>query len=62
MAGKCQVAAGAFCFVCTLSAWWIFLAQMLVSVDFPLSIPVGDISHIIPGATERLRKKNEYSV
>ncbi|MCJ1255480.1 hypothetical protein MMC24_003296 [Lignoscripta atroalba] len=61
LAGKLQIAAGAFAFVTTMAGWWIFLAQMLVAVDFPFNIPVGDISHIITGATERQRNKDEYS-
>jgi succinate-acetate transporter protein len=32
-------AAGAFCFVTCLCGWYIFLAIMLASVDFPLDLP-----------------------
>ncbi|MCJ1335619.1 hypothetical protein MMC09_000891 [Bachmanniomyces sp. S44760] len=48
-AAKLEVAAGAFAFMGTMAGWWIFLAQMLASVDFPISLPVGDLSHMIPG-------------
>jgi len=57
MAAKLQVAAGAFGFLATLAGWWIFFAQMLASVDFPLQIPVGDISHLIKPLTERTAAK-----
>ncbi|MCJ1368152.1 hypothetical protein MMC16_007293 [Acarospora aff. strigata] len=60
-AGKLQVAAGAVCFVTCMAGWWIFLAQMLAAVDFPIQIPVGDISHLIPGASSRMAKQEEYS-
>ena len=40
---------------------WIFFAQMLVSVDFPLELPVGDISHLIKGASERQRSREQFS-
>lgn len=40
---------------------WIFFAQMLVSVDFPLELPVGDISHIIKGQSERKQAKKQFS-
>jgi hypothetical protein len=39
LAAKCQEAAGAFAFVTCLCGWWILLAILLASVDFPLAIP-----------------------
>jgi hypothetical protein len=35
--------------------WWVFVAVMLEVLDFPFKIPVGDLSHIIMGASERVR-------
>lgn len=46
-----------------MAGWWIFLAQMLAAVDFPLQIPVGDVSHLIPGASTKMAAKEEqYTV
>jgi succinate-acetate transporter protein len=39
LAAKLAEAAGAFCFVTCLCGWYIFVAIMLASVDFPLSLP-----------------------
>ena len=39
LAVKLAEAAGAFCFVTCLCGWYIFLAIMLASVDFPLDLP-----------------------
>lgn len=39
LAGKLQEAAGAFTFVTCMLGWYIFLAIMLASVDFPLDLP-----------------------
>lgn len=39
LAAKLQEAAGAFAFVTCLCGWYIFLAIMLASVDFPLDLP-----------------------
>ncbi|MCJ1452169.1 hypothetical protein MMC28_002511 [Mycoblastus sanguinarius] len=61
IAAKLQVAAGAFGFLATLAGWWIFFAQMLASVDFPIQIPVGDISHLITPLSERVKPKERYS-
>ncbi|KAL8853748.1 MAG: hypothetical protein Q9221_001391 [Calogaya cf. arnoldii] len=52
-ASRCIVAGGAFTFVTSLAGWWIFLAIMLASLDFPIQIPVGDLSSMIKGASEK---------
>ena len=53
LAGRLQVAGGAFGFCTTIFGWWIFIAIMLASLDFPFSVPVGDLSGIIKGASEK---------
>ncbi|KAM0800052.1 GPR1/FUN34/yaaH family-domain-containing protein [Usnea florida] len=55
-AGK--LAGGAFTFVTSLAGWWIFFAIMLASLDFPFSLPVGDLSHIVKGASEKQKVKD----
>ncbi|KAI9704747.1 MAG: hypothetical protein M1836_006527 [Candelina mexicana] len=62
LAMKLEVAAGACGFVSVLAGWWIFLAQMLAALDFPFEIPIGDMSHIIPSASGKLKKSEEYTV
>ncbi|KAL8869878.1 MAG: hypothetical protein Q9198_007774, partial [Flavoplaca austrocitrina] len=52
-ASRCVVGGGAFLFVTSLAGWWIFLAIMLASLDFPIQIPVGDLSTMIKGASEK---------
>jgi hypothetical protein len=39
IASKCQEAAGAFTFVTCMCGWYILLAIMLASVDFPFDLP-----------------------
>lgn len=34
-----QVAGGAFTFVTIIFGWWIFIAIMLASIDFPIVLP-----------------------
>ncbi|KAJ8109594.1 hypothetical protein OPT61_g7342 [Boeremia exigua] len=53
VAAKCQEAAGAFAFITCLLGWYIFLAIMLASVDFPFSLPIVDLSGMIKGASEK---------
>ncbi|KAH6962085.1 GPR1/FUN34/yaaH family-domain-containing protein [Ilyonectria sp. MPI-CAGE-AT-0026] len=36
--------------------WYIFLALVLLSVDFPYILPLGDLSTVIPGRTDRTRE------
>ncbi|KAI4595958.1 hypothetical protein KJ359_006250 [Pestalotiopsis sp. 9143b] len=54
-AGKLLVAAGACSFVTTAGGWWLLLVQLLASVDFPFNLPVGDLSTVIKGASDRKR-------
>ncbi|KAI8938430.1 hypothetical protein NX059_004323 [Plenodomus lindquistii] len=53
LAAKLQEAAGAFAFVTCICGWYIFLAIMLASVDFPFSLPLVDLSSVIKGASEK---------
>lgn len=57
LAGRLQIAAGAFTFVTSMAGWWIFAAIMLAALDFPFQIPVGDLSTVIPGASVRMAAK-----
>ncbi|KAH7314300.1 hypothetical protein BKA65DRAFT_557935 [Rhexocercosporidium sp. MPI-PUGE-AT-0058] len=56
-AHRCQVAAGAFTFVTSMAGWWIFFAIMLAALDFPFQLPVGDLSTMIKGGSERRKAK-----
>lgn len=47
------LAAGAMTFVICLLGWYLFFVQLLAAVDFPLNLPVGDLSRFIKGASER---------
>lgn len=49
-------AAGALTFIICLLGWYLFFVQLLAAVDFPLNLPVGDLSRFIKGASE---KKNQ---
>ncbi|KAF2124961.1 hypothetical protein P153DRAFT_300732 [Dothidotthia symphoricarpi CBS 119687] len=53
LSGKLTEAAGAFQFITCLFGWYIFFAIMLVSVDFPLNIPIVDLSTMVKGASEK---------
>ncbi|KAF2824487.1 hypothetical protein CC86DRAFT_56302 [Ophiobolus disseminans] len=52
-AAKCQEAAGAFAFVTCLLGWYILMAIMLASVDFPFDLPIFDLFGVIKGASEK---------
>ena len=61
LAQQQQFVAGAFGMMATSAGWWIFLAQMLASVDFPVQLPVGDISHLIVPFSAKVKAKEQYS-
>lgn len=50
--------AGALTFVVCLLGWYLFLVQLLAAVDFPLNLPVGDLSRFIQGASEKAKAKS----
>jgi succinate-acetate transporter protein len=50
-----QTTAGALTFIVCLLGWYLFFVQLLASVDFPLNLPVGDLSGYIKGASERAK-------
>ena len=56
-AATLQTAAGAFAFISSLCGWYLFIVQMLASVDFPLNLPVGDLSGLVRGASEKTRSR-----
>lgn len=58
-AEKLQVVAGAFNFALNFPIWMIFITQVLDAVDFPYSLPVGDLSKRIPGKSQRLRREED---
>ncbi|KIW90988.1 uncharacterized protein Z519_08771 [Cladophialophora bantiana CBS 173.52] len=55
-ARKCQKAAGAFVFVFSILGWYLFFTLILQSVDFPIKLPLGDLSTKIPGASEKKKE------
>ncbi|OJJ54784.1 hypothetical protein ASPSYDRAFT_476225 [Aspergillus sydowii CBS 593.65] len=58
VAAKLQEAAGAFNFALCWPIWWILLTQILESVDFPIALPVGDLSSIVRGRSQRAKGSN----
>jgi len=61
LAGRLQIAAGAFLFVTSMAGWWIFFAIMLAALDFPFQIPVGDLSTYITGYSEKIKKREHMA-
>ncbi|KAF8242536.1 hypothetical protein K440DRAFT_638914 [Wilcoxina mikolae CBS 423.85] len=58
------VGGGAACFVVSLMTWYALINSLLQSVDFPFELPMGDLSSLFPGASQRkeLRLKGESTV
>ena len=56
VATNIQTTAGALTFVVCLLGWYLFFVQLLAAVDFPLNLPVGDLSGHIKGASERRKE------
>ncbi|KAF6816467.1 gpr1 fun34-class plasma membrane protein [Colletotrichum musicola] len=54
-AAKLLEAAGACAFVTCMAGWYLIFAILLASLDFPLDLPVGDLSRVIRGKSEMSR-------
>lgn len=52
-------ASGAFTFALTMMVWYLLFIQLLDAVDFPIELPVGDLSHRIRSKSERLADKQK---
>ncbi|KAK5202526.1 hypothetical protein LTR41_011728 [Exophiala xenobiotica] len=52
-----QHAGAGLAFAVCLLGWYLFTVQLLAAVDFPINLPVGDLSHIIKGASEKAKGK-----
>jgi uncharacterized protein len=40
--------------------WYLLAIQLLEAVDFPITLPVGDLSKVIKGKSERVRRQHEH--
>ncbi|KAH8672294.1 GPR1/FUN34/yaaH family-domain-containing protein [Ilyonectria robusta] len=54
LANKLFVAAGAILFCTCAAGWYILVAIMFEIVDFPIQLPVGDLSSVIQGRSGRI--------
>ncbi|KAJ5145469.1 uncharacterized protein N7515_000033 [Penicillium bovifimosum] len=57
LAARLQKAAGAFNLALCFPIWHIFIAQVLDAVDFPISLPVGNLSTVILGKRQKAQKR-----
>nr|DAA06460.1 TPA_inf: GPR1/FUN34/YaaH-class plasma membrane protein [Aspergillus terreus] len=61
LAHKLQVGGGAVLFATCLGGWYLLFSLLLAAVDFPLSLPVGDLSHLVPSQTQLKKSGKERS-
>lgn len=54
-----QHAGGGLLFAVSCTGWYVFLSMLLASVDFPIALPLGDLSTVIAGRSSRLAGKGE---
>ncbi len=50
---------GALTFALSCMGFYLLLAQLLESVDFPIELPVGDLSTVIKGRSQILKDKKD---
>ena len=57
---NCQIAGGACAFVARLVAWYLFTSMLFEAVDFPLSLPIGDLSTRFKGKSKSRRGSSNW--
>jgi succinate-acetate transporter protein len=45
---RLTVGGGAACFIVSACSWWAMIGGLLDSVNFPFSLPMGDMSGVFP--------------
>nr|MDZ8058384.1 GPR1/FUN34/YaaH family transporter [Nostoc sp. EkiNYC01] len=50
-----QYTAGVLTFTASLLGWYLLFVQVMAAVDFPLNLPVGDLSGLVKGTSERAK-------
>ncbi|KAK0645753.1 hypothetical protein B0T16DRAFT_457748 [Cercophora newfieldiana] len=51
---RLTVGVGAACFVVSAASWWAMIGGLLESVDFPFTLPMGDLSRVFPSGASVL--------
>ena len=51
--------AGGVSFVGTLAGWYLLVVIMLATLEFPLDLPIGDLTGLIRGANDKPTNKEE---
>lgn len=57
-AATLQLTGGALLFIASMVAWWLFASLMMEAIDFPVQIPVFDLSHVIKGRSQMMKAKS----
>ncbi|MCJ1321246.1 hypothetical protein MMC15_006590 [Xylographa vitiligo] len=59
LGAQLEVAAGACVFVFCMAGWYLLIVQLMQAVDFPLSLPVGDLSTRFQGGAARRKARGD---
>lgn len=54
-----RIVGGAFGFIASMIAWYLWFSMILEAVDFPIVLPVGDLSKFIKGRSELKKEKSD---
>lgn len=58
---NCRIAGGAFGFIASVIGWYLWFSMILEAVDWPFSLPVGDLSHFIKGKSQKMKSEREMA-
>ncbi|KFY50175.1 hypothetical protein V496_09536 [Pseudogymnoascus sp. VKM F-4515 (FW-2607)] len=58
IAANIDIAAGATAFISAICGWYLLLSQLLEALDFPIQLPIGDLSGFIQSRSQKMAKKD----
>ncbi|KAK3676668.1 hypothetical protein LTR78_003443 [Recurvomyces mirabilis] len=60
LATTTRIAGAAFAFIASMIAWYLWFSMLLDAVDFPLVLPVGDLTKYVKGRNDKKMKDAEH--
>ncbi len=61
LSSRLMVGGGAACFIVSMCSWWAMIGGLLESVDFPFSLPMGDLSAVVKAEQRKMLSEVEPS-
>ncbi|CAK4031258.1 GPR1 FUN34 -class plasma membrane [Lecanosticta acicola] len=61
MSSTTRIVGAAFAFVASMIGWYLWFSLILEAVDFPVVLPVGDLTKYVKGRSEKVKNEREMA-